>query len=214
MQPNTPAIALLLLLATISLHASTTRPFPPFPTNSRLDGATRIESPVARVQSKPIDAEVPQLTSPAQTRTNAPDIRPDLTRRIDCNVEAAWNKLKVRPEVPIPESTPFDNDPEARRAYIRYYQRGFRIGYSGSFTTCCMFGNSPIIKAMIKGHYDGQRAGSEASIAFGPTREGLLNMIQAATKSEPQEGWYRWTAQPTTGPASMADTPLPGPPTK
>ena len=64
-------------------------------------------------------------------------------------------------EVPLPETTPYDADVEARRAYLDYYRDGYRSGLTGIEITCCLE-ECPQRRARVAGWYAGQSAGRAA----------------------------------------------------
>ncbi len=65
--------------------------------------------------------------------------------------------------VPLPASTPFDTDPEARAMYLTWFQKGYRSGLTEYLVTCC-FPPGPYPKAQQKGWSDGQLQGALAQI--------------------------------------------------
>jgi ribosome modulation factor len=60
--------------------------------------------------------------------------------------------------VPLPETTPFDSDSDARRAYLDYYTAGYREGIAGYSSSCCLL-DVPDRQARVAGWYDGNGAG-------------------------------------------------------
>ena len=59
--------------------------------------------------------------------------------------------------VPLPERTPYDSDPEARRDYLDFYRDGYRSALTGIHMTCCL-GECPNREARVHGWYAGGRA--------------------------------------------------------
>jgi hypothetical protein len=60
--------------------------------------------------------------------------------------------------VPLPSTTPYDADVEARQAYLDHYRDGYREGLAGYMTTCCL-SECPNRRARVDGWYAGQSAG-------------------------------------------------------
>ena len=57
--------------------------------------------------------------------------------------------------VPLPKTTPYDNDPDARRVYIDTFQNGYRRGLAGVFSTLCGV-KWKYMRAEQQGWLDGQ----------------------------------------------------------
>ena len=60
--------------------------------------------------------------------------------------------------VPLPEQTPFDDDPAMRAVYLNYYWFGYREGRSGMGSSFCGNGH-PWYEVQWRGYTDGQTAG-------------------------------------------------------
>jgi len=60
--------------------------------------------------------------------------------------------------VPLPGTTPFDDDLAARAMYLDWYRDGHRSGLTGIWMTCC-FPPGPYPQAQQRGWYDGQLEG-------------------------------------------------------
>ena len=65
--------------------------------------------------------------------------------------------------VPLPSTTPFDDDADARAMYLDWYRDGYRSGLTGVSITCC-FPPGPHPRAQQKGWADGQLQGGIADI--------------------------------------------------
>jgi hypothetical protein len=64
---------------------------------------------------------------------------------------------KVLP-VPEPAKTPFDSDPNARKAYLDSFRSSYRAAWLGGLTTCCIRAAFRHAAAIVAGHADGQNS--------------------------------------------------------
>ena len=69
------------------------------------------------------------------------------------------------PDIPLPATTPYDNDPKARKAYLEAYRVGYSHGLRGGGCSPDSFGHDKISEATNFGWFYGQVAGAEAADA-------------------------------------------------
>lgn len=70
---------------------------------------------------------------------------------------------KVDSDVPLPEHTPYDSNPELKALYLKGYVGGYRVGITGYSASCDIAGSKEHPErslAFIKGNLAGQDAGS------------------------------------------------------
>ena len=71
----------------------------------------------------------------------------------------AASTLKKESTVPLPAHTPFDDDPEARAAYLESFEHGYRIGLAGYHASHDMT-YTKHLQAHSEGYFAGQSAGA------------------------------------------------------
>ena len=68
-------------------------------------------------------------------------------------------------DVPLPQTTPFDSNPEARAAYFSSYRRFYRASLAGEHDVGCSFGVTNLVDiAAVRGAWDGHLAAARVVI--------------------------------------------------
>jgi hypothetical protein len=77
------------------------------------------------------------------------------------------------PGVPLPASTPYDNNPKTRKAYLRAYRDGYKCALSGRHMVPDTFSSDPVATATEFGWFDGEMAAGAALDAEHERQKGL-----------------------------------------
>ena len=101
--------------------------------------------------------DLPQ--NPPETDQHFPGVYTATGPDYERNIEAAR-----RAEVLLPQETPYDYDPEARRSYLGRYEAGYRCGLAG-FLISISFASDLLSRAADAGWRDGYDAGWERHFA-------------------------------------------------
>ena len=96
---------------------------------------------------------------------------------------------EVGSDVPLPEHTPYDSNPELKALYLKGYAGGYRIGITGCAASCDIAGSKEHperARAYIEGNLAGQDAGTIVWESKNEPNEAPDSTVSAGTSAAGQ----------------------------